>query len=117
MVAITAGYLAIDTFGFDYARWVSNWAVCMALVMFATHLLPLATPAPAPSVAGDTTQNLALGLDRNRDPTRWHHGPVLSTPSPACARCWGLLLVECRPRLVTRGKVRSAPAGIPRPAL
>jgi len=61
LLAISAGYLLIGAFGYDYARWVSNWAVCMALVMLATHLLPLARAAPAPPVAGDTTTNLALG--------------------------------------------------------
>ncbi len=88
MVAITAGYLAIGSLGFDYARWVSNWAVCMALVMFATHLLPQAAAAPMPPVAADTAQNLALGWIVNRDTPRWHHGPVLSRLSRPGAKCW-----------------------------
>lgn len=48
LIAITGGYIAICVVVFDYSRWVSNWAVCMMLVMFAVRLLPsrkrIATP-------------------------------------------------------------------------
>jgi len=40
LAVITAGYIAICVVVFDYSRWVSNWAVCMMLVMFAVRLLP-----------------------------------------------------------------------------
>jgi len=36
---ITLGYLVILVFVFDYARWFSNWAVCMILLMHAMALL------------------------------------------------------------------------------
>jgi hypothetical protein len=40
LVGITLGYLVICLVVFDYPRWVSNWAVCMILVMHAARLLP-----------------------------------------------------------------------------
>src|SRR5262249_41798306 len=33
LVGVTIGYLIIGVFVFDYPRWVSNWAVCMILIM------------------------------------------------------------------------------------
>lgn len=37
---ISLGYLVIFATVFDYARWFSNWAVCMLLVLHAAHYLP-----------------------------------------------------------------------------
>jgi hypothetical protein len=59
VVVITVGYLAIGVAGYDYARWIANWAVCMMLVMLATHMLP--SVAPTPPIAADGTGNLVLG--------------------------------------------------------
>jgi hypothetical protein len=48
VVAITLGYFVICAVVFDYARWVSNWAVCMMLVMFAVRPLPSNEPMAVP---------------------------------------------------------------------
>jgi hypothetical protein len=55
---ITAGYLVIFVVVLDYARWVSNWAVCMMLVTFASRMLPSrgAPMTPIPP----TSRNAAL---------------------------------------------------------
>jgi hypothetical protein len=31
---------------FDYSRWISNWAVCMFLILHAVKTLPAAKPVP-----------------------------------------------------------------------
>jgi hypothetical protein len=55
---ITAGYIVICGVVFDYARWVSNWAVCMMLLMFAVRLLPSCESASVPIAR--TPRNAAL---------------------------------------------------------
>lgn len=47
LVAISLGYLVICVTVFDYARWVSSWAVCMMLMLHAVKQLPADRPAPA----------------------------------------------------------------------
>jgi hypothetical protein len=31
---------------FDYSRWVSNWAVCMFLILHAVKTMPMARAVP-----------------------------------------------------------------------
>jgi hypothetical protein len=31
---------------FDYSRWISNWAVCMFLILHAVKMLPAACETP-----------------------------------------------------------------------
>jgi hypothetical protein len=57
VVGVTIGYVIIGVFVFDYPRWVSNWAVCMILIMHAVRLLPSTLSDP---VAIDPT------LSKNR---------------------------------------------------
>lgn len=40
LVMISAGYLVMFVTVFDYSRWISNWAVCMFLMLHATRMLP-----------------------------------------------------------------------------
>jgi hypothetical protein len=40
LIGITLGYVIIGAIVFDYPRWVSNWVVCMILVMHAVRSLP-----------------------------------------------------------------------------
>lgn len=42
---VTLGYVIMAMFVHDYARWFSNWAVCMVLLMHAVKMLPTATSA------------------------------------------------------------------------
>ena len=40
LVGVSLGYLLMFFIVFDYSRWVSNWAVCMFLILFAVKSLP-----------------------------------------------------------------------------
>jgi hypothetical protein len=40
VVMISAAYLVMFAIVFDYSRWVSNWAACMFLILFAVKALP-----------------------------------------------------------------------------
>ncbi|MCA6125331.1 hypothetical protein J6500_26055 [Bradyrhizobium sp. WSM 1704] len=40
LVLISAGYLIMFAVVFDYSRWISNWAVCMFLMLHAVKMLP-----------------------------------------------------------------------------
>jgi len=48
LVGVTIGYLIICVIVFDYPRWVSNWAVCMILIMHAVRSLPSTLSEPVP---------------------------------------------------------------------
>ena len=37
---VSAGYLVMFAIVFDYSRWVSNWAVCLFLILHAVKMLP-----------------------------------------------------------------------------
>jgi hypothetical protein len=56
--AISLGYLIIFAVVFDYSRWISNWAVCMFLILHAVKMLPGADVAP---VAADDRRNQVFG--------------------------------------------------------
>jgi hypothetical protein len=50
IVMVSAAYLIIFATVFDYSRWISNWAVCMFLILHAVKMLPSAQPiAPIPA--------------------------------------------------------------------
>ena len=59
LVMVSAGYLVIFATVFDYSRWVSNWAVCMFLVLHAVKMLPAAIEA-AP-IAADERNTTIFG--------------------------------------------------------
>jgi len=40
LIGISAGYLIMFAIVFDYSRWVSNWAVCLFLILHAVKVLP-----------------------------------------------------------------------------
>jgi hypothetical protein len=48
LVGVTIGYVVIGVVVFDYPRWVSNWAVCMILIMHAVRSLPSTLGDPVP---------------------------------------------------------------------
>jgi hypothetical protein len=52
LVMVSAGYLVMFAIVFDYSRWVSNWAVCMFLILHAVKTLP-ASKVVAPIAAND----------------------------------------------------------------
>jgi hypothetical protein len=50
IVLVSLGYLIIFATVFDYSRWISNWAVCMFLILHTVKTLPsarVATPVPS----------------------------------------------------------------------
>ncbi len=40
IVAVSVAYLVMFAMVFDYSRWISNWAVCMFLILHAVKRLP-----------------------------------------------------------------------------
>ena len=61
LAGITAGYVVIFVVIFDYARWVSNWAVCMFLCMLALKLSSSPPPDGEVPLRPDDKKNLILG--------------------------------------------------------
>jgi hypothetical protein len=50
IVAVSIAYLVMFAMVFDYSRWISNWTVCMFLILHAVKTLPAsqaASPVPA----------------------------------------------------------------------
>jgi len=50
LVMVSVGYLIVFATVFDYSRWISNWAVCMFLILHAVKTLPgsqVVPPIPA----------------------------------------------------------------------
>jgi len=45
---------------FDYSRWISNWAVCMFLILHAVKMLPAARKMPAIPSEDRTTNIFGL---------------------------------------------------------
>ncbi len=62
LIAISLGYLVIFAVVYDYARWMSSWAVCMILMLHAVKLLPAAQPTPLIAPDNKTTLTLAALL-------------------------------------------------------
>jgi hypothetical protein len=42
LIGVSLGYLVMFAIVFDYSRWISNWAVCMFLILHAVKTLPVA---------------------------------------------------------------------------
>ncbi|MEA2836550.1 MAG: hypothetical protein QOD89_1100 [Bradyrhizobium sp.] len=58
ILGVSLGYLIIFAVVFDYSRWISNWAVCMFLILHAVKTLPAAHVAP---LAAEDRRNIAFG--------------------------------------------------------
>jgi hypothetical protein len=52
LACVSLGYLVMFAIVFDYSRWISNWAVCMFLILHAVKTLPASQAAP-PIAADD----------------------------------------------------------------
>ena len=46
LVLVSAAYLVMFAMVFDYSRWISNWAVCMFLILHAVKTLPASQAVP-----------------------------------------------------------------------
>jgi hypothetical protein len=58
LIGVSLGYLIMFAIIFDYSRWVSNWAVCMFLLLHAVKTLPA---VEAVSLAADDRKTQAFG--------------------------------------------------------
>jgi hypothetical protein len=59
IVSISLGYLVIFATVFDYSRWISNWAVCMFLILHAVRTLP--SSRAVPPIAAHDQRTSVLG--------------------------------------------------------
>jgi len=46
IVTVSVAYLIMFAMVFDYSRWISNWAVCMFLLLHAVKTLPASRAVP-----------------------------------------------------------------------
>jgi hypothetical protein len=53
------GYFVMFVIVFDYSRWISNWAVCMFLIMHAVKTLPASQTVPP--ISRDDRKTTVLG--------------------------------------------------------
>jgi hypothetical protein len=61
LAAISVGYIVIGVVLHDYSRWVSNWGVCMFLMIHAVRLLPSTAAKDNPPIQPDKKANLLFG--------------------------------------------------------
>ena len=73
---VSAGYLIMFAIVFDYSRWISNWAVCLFLILHAVKMLPASRDVPL--ISADDRKTNDLRLDRHADPARRDRAAVLS---------------------------------------
>jgi hypothetical protein len=59
IVGVSLGYLVMFAMVFDYSRWISNWAVCMFLILHAVKTLPASQAMPP--ISGDDRKTTILG--------------------------------------------------------
>src|SRR5258708_17336435 len=59
LAMVSAGYLIIFATVFDYSRWISNWAVCMFLILHAVKALPASQAVPP--IATDDKKTTIFG--------------------------------------------------------
>ncbi len=59
IVLVSAAYLIMFAMVFDYSRWISNWAVCMFLILHAVKTLPGSQAVPP--IAADDRKTTILG--------------------------------------------------------
>jgi hypothetical protein len=59
IIVVSAAYLVMFAMVFDYSRWISNWAVCMFLILHAVKTLPAAQAVPL--VSTDDRNTTVLG--------------------------------------------------------
>jgi hypothetical protein len=57
IIGVSLAYLVMFAMVFDYSRWISNWAVCMFLILHAATMLPASRPTP-PIPAEDRNTNI-----------------------------------------------------------
>jgi hypothetical protein len=59
IVTVSALYLLMFAIVYDYSRWISNWAVCLFLILHAVKALP--TSQAVPPISGNDRKTILLG--------------------------------------------------------
>jgi hypothetical protein len=59
IVVVSLGYLVMFAIVFDYSRWISNWAVCLFLILHAVKALPASKEAPL--ISADDRKTAVVG--------------------------------------------------------
>ena len=59
--AVSLGYVVMFVIVFDYSRWVSNWAVCMFLILHAVKTLPCLAQSACRRYPADDRKTTILG--------------------------------------------------------
>ena len=59
IILVSCGYLVMFAMVFDYSRWISNWAVCLFLILHAIKTLPAAREVPL--ISGDDQKTKVFG--------------------------------------------------------
>jgi hypothetical protein len=59
LATVSAAYLVMFVIVFDYSRWISNWAVCMFLILHAVKTLP--STREVPPISGADRKTTLLG--------------------------------------------------------
>jgi hypothetical protein len=59
IVAVSFAYLIMFAIVFDYSRWISNWAVCMFLILHAVKTLPASKAVP--TISAENRKTTMLG--------------------------------------------------------
>jgi hypothetical protein len=60
LIGISLAYLVMFAMVFDYSRWISNWAVCLFLILHAVKMLPAKYNAPL--IASEDQKTNIFGL-------------------------------------------------------
>jgi hypothetical protein len=59
IVIVSLAYLVMFAMVFDYSRWISNWAVCLFLILHAVKMLPASKDVPL--ISTDDRKTMAFG--------------------------------------------------------
>jgi hypothetical protein len=59
IIGVSAAYLVMFAMVFDYSRWISNWAVCLFLILHAVKTLPASREVPL--IATDDRKTTIFG--------------------------------------------------------
>jgi hypothetical protein len=59
LIGVSLGYLIMFGIVFDYSRWVSNWVVCLFLILHGVKTLPAS--GEAPPIPSDDRKTIILG--------------------------------------------------------
>ena len=62
IVIVSLVYLVMFAMVFDYSRWISNWAVCLFLILHAVKTLPAARDMSPISATTGRRRSLAGSL-------------------------------------------------------